>query len=349
MDSAKNATMTKSVTLLTGFLGAGKTTLLNSIVANNRKIRYAIIENEIGIQGIDGELILQKEAPLIELNDGCLCCSISGEIYQALRTLLKRADDWDELIIEATGVADPAGIAKPFLTEPEVMSYFRLSKVICLVDAALVEDELKETEIAIAQISFSDILLINKKEQVTSNYLAKLEDILRNINPMAEVIIAEGVNLQKTDKLTSFQRKSVVQPSSKPVYVLGSPKSLTLNKSQGPLGINTTHKRHIHSDIETILLTFDEEFDLETLEHRLRVFLFLQSTGVYRINCVIHANGYNQRLIVQSVGQRLSVTTGHYWLPNEEKQSKVVIIGKKLQVNGFQKIFSTCLKKKTLC
>ena len=110
----------KPVTLLTGFLGAGKTTLLNAILAYRNGTRFAVVENEIGEEGIDGELVLKAEDNIVEMNNGCLCCTLNDNLLEILTDLHKRREDWDEMIIEATGVADPAGIAQPFLKIPPV-------------------------------------------------------------------------------------------------------------------------------------------------------------------------------------------------------------------------------------
>ncbi|MEL6355988.1 MAG: GTP-binding protein, partial [Bacteroidota bacterium] len=144
--------MNKPVTILTGFLGAGKTTFLNHLLQENEGIRYAIIENEFGKQGIDNELVLRPDETIVELNNGCLCCTLNDNLYDILNELHERRDEFDEIIIEATGVADPTGLAQPFIIHPLVKKHFPLTAIICLVDAELVEDQLKETEEAINQI-----------------------------------------------------------------------------------------------------------------------------------------------------------------------------------------------------
>jgi len=346
-----NSEKIKNVTILTGFLGAGKTTVLNAIIQSEKHTRYAVIENEIGLESIDAQLVLSSKENLIELNDGCLCCSLSTELIEALNTLISTNKDWDELIIEATGIADPANIAFPFLTEPNVQHFFNLSRVICVVDAELVEEQLKETTEAIAQISFADILLINKTELVNPGYLHILKGMLSAINPLAVIMTAKKDHID-VKSLCSAERAVDFRKAD-----YGDMKgilNLSINtKAPGtttrfaPLSIAQSHKQHQHSDIETITLEFDRPMQLQELEHRMRVFLFLQSAGVYRIKAIIHAVGYPQRVIMQSVGSRLSLTEGAAWRTAETRESKIVIIGKQLQIKGFDKIFGSCLAKES--
>ena len=134
------------VTILSGFLGAGKTTFLNYLLQENKGIRYAIIENEFGEQGIDNELVLRPDETIVELNSGCLCCTLNDNLYDILNELHERRSEFDEIIIEATGVADPAGLAQPFIVHPLIKKHFPLRGIICLIDSEQVEDHLKETK-----------------------------------------------------------------------------------------------------------------------------------------------------------------------------------------------------------
>ena len=134
--------MNKPVTILTGFLGAGKTTFLNHLLQENEDIRYLIIENEFGEQSIDNELLLQPKESIIEFKNGCLCCSMNGNLYDILNDLYERRSEFDEIIIEATGIADPVGLVEPFIVHPLINKHFPIAAIICLVDAELVEDQL---------------------------------------------------------------------------------------------------------------------------------------------------------------------------------------------------------------
>lgn len=334
----------KEVTILTGFLGAGKTTVLNALIAAKKETKFAIIENEIGEESIDSELILKGEDDIMELNNGCLCCSLNDNLYDLLNSLWDRRDSWDHLIIEATGIADPANIAHPFLTSDNVKRGFDLKRVICIVDAELIEDQLKDHQEAIQQIAFSDLILLNKVEKVNPGYITDLQAILKTINPFAEILVAEQHDF-KIKKLFARERFASFYTNPKPVITPKGVFSLSqASPEKQPLvAFANSHNRHVHSDIETILLKYKQSMNVEELEHRMMVFLILQSAKVYRVKGIIYSHLFESRLILQTVGKSLSITIGETWLPDEIRETKIVIIGKDLKVYGFDKMFRTCL------
>lgn len=334
----------KEVTLLTGFLGAGKTTVLNAIIAKMNTTRFAIIENEIGAESIDAGLIIKGEDDIVELNNGCLCCSLNDNLYDILNNLWDKRESWDHLIIEATGIADPANIAQPFLTIDQVKRGYDLKRVICIVDAELIEDQLKEHPEAIQQIAFSDIILLNKVEKVSTAYALELQGILKTINPFAETLIASKDDFQ-IKKMFARERFANFYSNPKPVT---TPKGI-FSLSGPALGkqllkaVSASHNKHDHSDIETILLKYKESMDIQELEHRMMVFLIAQSANVYRVKGMIYSHEFQSRIVLQTVGKSLSITVGEIWLPDEVKETKIVVIGKGLKVFGFDKMFRTCL------
>lgn len=334
----------KEVTLLTGFLGAGKTTVLNSIISIMKDTKFAIIENEIGAESIDAGLIIKGEDDIMELNNGCLCCSLNDDLFELLNNLWDRRESWDHLIIEATGIADPANIAHPFLTNDQVKRGYNLKRVICIVDAELVEDQLKERPEAIQQIAFSDIILLNKTTKLSSVYVKDLQEVLKTINPFAEILIETNQDFQ-IKKLFARERFANFYSNPKPVITPKGVFSLgnTTAGAQPLMATVTSHNRHEHSDIETILLKYSESMDIEALEHRMMVFLILQSSNIYRVKGIIYSQVFSSRLVLQTVGKSLSITVGETWLPDEIKETKIVIIGKELKLYGFDKMFRTCL------
>lgn len=334
----------KEVTLLTGFLGAGKTTLLNQIITDKRGSRFAVIENEIGAENIDAQLIVNTAIPISELQNGCLCCSLNEDIFEVLNQLWDQRDAWDHLIIEATGVADPANIAHPFLTNSNVRKGFLLKRVICVVDAELIEDQLLEIPESICQVAFSDIILINKIEQVSPPYIRCLEQLLRRMNPFAVIISSPKIGLD-IDSLFMFERFE--DNLLKPVEEITTHKRFSVipgksfSAGSGPLA--SSHVRHDHSEVETMVLKYSEPFDLARFQHRLHVFLILQSAGVYRIKGILNVQGNPDKMILQTVGKSVAVQTGKTWKTGEDKESKIVIIGKKLKFEAFDKMFKTSL------
>lgn len=336
----------KEVTLLTGFLGAGKTTILNAIISKKKDTRFAIIENEIGAESIDAGLIIKGDDDIMELNNGCLCCSLNDNLYDILNSLWDRKDSWDHLIIEATGIADPANIAHPFLTNDNVKRGYHLKRVICVVDAEQIEDQLKDRPEAIQQIAFSDIILLNKVGKVTESYVVELQAVLKTINPFAETIIVTLEDFQ-VKKMFDRERFANFYSNPKPVITPGGVFSLGngVTEKQSVIASDSSHNRHIHSDIETILLKYKESMDIQELEHRMMVFLIAQSSNVYRIKGIIYSHEFESRIILQTVGKSLAITLGEMWLPDEIRETKIVVIGKQLKVYGFDKMFRTCLHK----
>lgn len=334
----------KEVTLLTGFLGAGKTTVLNAVISAMKGTRFAIIENEIGEESIDAGLIIKGEDDIVELNNGCLCCSLNDDLFDILNNLWDKRESWDHLIIEATGIADPANIASPFLTMDQVKRGYDLKRVICIVDAELIEDQLKERAESIQQIAFSDVILLNKTEKVSPAYVTELQAILKTINPFAETLIAREDDFQ-IKKMFARERFANFYSNPKPVITPRGVFSISgaSTEKQPLMAVAASHNRHEHSDIETILLKYRQSMDIQQLEHRMMVFLIAQSANVYRVKGIIYSHEFQSRIVLQTVGKSLAITLGENWLPDEVKETKIVVIGKGLKVFGFDKMFRTCL------
>jgi len=353
--------MAKDVTLLTGFLGSGKTTLLNALMADRPQTRFALIENEYGEEGIDGHLVLRPDVDIVELSNGCICCSMNDDLLNVLEELYDRRDTFDELIIETTGIADPAGVAVPFLMLPMVQREFTLKRVICLVDAELIEDQLRDTEEAIQQISFSDVILINKTDRISADYIARLTETLQGLNPLAEVLNGHKENYP-VGKLMAVERDTT--PAVKPAsFVADTAKPLAVHHHHAPtagrerpLGtLPHRHHHHKHSDIVSLSFRFEESFDLMALYHRLMtLLLFSRSTvagqGIYRVKGIIYDASRPERWIIQSVGKNLTMQEGAEWAEDEQRISRIVFIGKlsagdPVKPDGFEKMLRHCLTK----
>lgn len=334
--------MKKKTTILTGFLGAGKTTYLNYLLKSNPKRKYAIIENEFGAESIDGDLIIQSENKIVEMNNGCLCCSLNEGLYELLSDFHLRKDDFDELIIEATGVADPAGIAAPFLTHPAIQNTFELTSTICIIDAGLIKDQLRETVEARLQISFSDVLLINKTDLISALYLEDLKKILRGINPLAEVIVQEN-GVYPT---VAYNNKGNIHDTidiSDAVHKCNHKEEHKTCNHQHHNEVST--KTHKHTDIVTHSFVFNQPFDLDLLYHHLLVLITLQGKDIYRFKAIIYSEKESNKILFQSVGKRLSKDQLNAWIQEEEKHSRFVFIGKDIKPEGIRKLLERCVIK----
>ena len=175
------------VTVLTGFLGAGKTTLLNRILTERHGLKLAVIENEFGDVGVDSQLVISSDEELFEMNNGCICCSVRGDLIRILGRLLKRKDRLDGILIETTGLANPAPVAQTFFTDDEMRAAFRLDAIVTVVDAKHVLQHLDSGDESVKQIGFADVILLNKTDLVSPAELDGLETRIRRINAVARI------------------------------------------------------------------------------------------------------------------------------------------------------------------
>src|SRR5580698_8103285 len=182
------------VTVLTGFLGAGKTTLVNRILTEQHGKRIAVIENEFGEIGVDHELVIGAEEEIFETSNGCICCTVRGDLIRILGQLRKRRDRFDSVLIETTGLADPGPVAQTFFIDEELKEHYTLDAIVTLVDARHIEQELENSPIALEQIAFADVILLNKIDLVDAAELERIERKLHAISATATVI--RGRNAQ---------------------------------------------------------------------------------------------------------------------------------------------------------
>lgn len=183
------------VTVLTGFLGSGKTTLLNRILTENHGKRIAVIENEFGEVGVDNELVVNAEEEIFEMNNGCICCTVRGDLIRILGNLMKRKDAFDYILIETTGLADPAPVAQTFFVDDEMREKMALDGIVTLVDTKHIWQHLDDSEEAKEQIAFADVILLNKLDLVPAEAVDKLEARIRAMNPAAKIYRTENAQI----------------------------------------------------------------------------------------------------------------------------------------------------------
>jgi G3E family GTPase len=189
------------VTVLTGYLGAGKTTLLNRILSENHGKKYAVIVNEFGEIGIDNDLIIGADEEVFEMNNGCVCCTVRGDLVRIMEGLMKRKGKFDAIIVETTGLADPAPVAQTFFVDEDVQKNARLDAVVTVADAKWLSDRLKDAPEAKNQIAFADVIVLNKTDLVTKAELAEVEARIRGINPYAKLHRTERCQVALSDVL----------------------------------------------------------------------------------------------------------------------------------------------------
>lgn len=306
------------VYLITGFLGSGKTTFLNHFIQSALPKKVMVIENEVGKVNVDAGLVISGVEDVIPLSAGCLCCSLHDELLDALEIVSERREEFDLLVIETTGVADPSSIVETFLADWRVGRVFELRNVFCLADAGLLEDWLEETDEARRQLVSADVILLNKADLVTPNYAKLLKSTISGINPTAEVRTGEFGRFNITELLRQ-----------------APPEAETLTN----LITSAREHQYAHQNIKTFTLSFDEPFDLDKLSHEMLRLVKLYYHQIYRIKGVVSIAHHPSRVILQSVRSTVTLTDGPNWEEsNTRRQSHFVFIGKDLRREVIEKI-----------
>jgi G3E family GTPase len=311
-------------TVVTGFLGSGKTTLINRILRGQHGRKLAVIVNEFGEVSIDGQLVVHdEEAQLVEFNNGCLCCTVRGDLVETLGRLQARAGTLDGILIETTGLADPAPVASTFFVADEVRSGIRLDAFVTVVDAVNLERNLAQNNEAVEQVAFSDIILINKMDLVSSEHMAAVERRVRLLNPMAkihhtanaEIDLAEILNVSAFDLVQKLE----VDPA-----FLGE------------------HEHEHDKAIGSFVLEERRPIDV----NRLMIWMnrMAQSRGedLFRTKGIFHANGFQDRLVFQSVRMLTTLRRDRPWAPDETRMTQFVVIGRNLDRQEFADGLAAC-------
>ncbi|MCG5053388.1 MAG: GTP-binding protein [Myxococcales bacterium] len=245
--SSTNENLKIPVTVLTGFLGSGKTTLLNRILTENHGQRIAVIENEFGEIGVDQDLVINADEEIFEMNNGCICCTVRGDLIRVLGNLMKRRDKFDRVLVETTGLADPGPVAQTFFMDEDIKADFRLDGIITLVDAKHLSLHIDEAAEAKEQVAFADILVLNKTDLVSPAEVDALERQLRGMNAlarirraqMANVPLAEVLDVGGFDLARALEHKPTFLEPEYPfewggIYALPSQATLTLHEGPDP-------------------------------------------------------------------------------------------------------------------
>jgi G3E family GTPase len=309
------------VTILTGFLGAGKTTLLNYILKQNHGYKFAVIINEVGKIGIDGALVEKTDDDVLELSNGCLCCTVRKDLVKGVQSLVKKGG-FDYLLIETTGIADPGPVAQTFLNIPALQQFVRMDSIITVVDAEQIEKQMKETETAREQVAMADFLLLNKTDLVSPEHLEKLEAKVRELNPHATIF-----------------RTSQSQANLKEILDMNAFK-VDQKLSVDPEFLNELNTRH-HHDIQSFSFEFDRPFNVEKFEFFVQ--RISEAEKVYRSKGFLSITGNPRRAIFHGVNNRFTIMWDRLWEKDEKRTSQLVFIGKGLNEAKIKAELEKCL------
>ena len=320
------------ITIISGFLGSGKTTLLNHILKNQVGIKTAVLVNEFGEIGIDNELIIKTAEDMIELNNGCICCTINGELLSTVSKILERPEKIDYLIVETTGLADPLPVAMTF-AGGDLREKVRLDSIITIIDADNFDFDLKNSSVAYSQILYGDILLLNKCDLVTDTHLKKIEQHINGIKKEPRILrsINSEVGLQTIMSVGLFETDTFLKE-----------KMISNQDSHDHSSHSHNHSSHSHDLINNIegftSISFEtnEPFSLRKFQN----FLDNQiSQNVFRAKGILWFMESERKHIFHLSGKRFSLDDCEW---ENEKSNKIVLIGKDLDHQTIKNQLDCC-------
>ena len=331
------------VTVLTGFLGAGKTTLLNHLLTAGHGRRYAVIVNEFGEAGIDGELLASGAEDLIEMANGCVCCTVRGDLLRTLHALLPRIADFDGVLIETTGLADPGPVAQTFLMDDVLRAHLALDGIVTVADAVHLLDQIGSRAEVAEQLAFADIVVVTKADLVTDYGLRAVLARIHSVNPAAEVVTAlRGA----VDPGQVFGRET---------FDLARVEALLVHAAdRGPLHAyhdhdhDHDHDAHAHdhshgpAGIESVTLRADRPLDEDALIGWLSAHLARHGQDVLRLKGILDIAGEDRRLVLQGVHMILEGDYVSPW-PQGPRESRLVLIGRGLEAASLSSAFHACI------
>jgi G3E family GTPase len=311
------------VTVLTGYLGAGKTTLLNRILTEQHGKRYAVIVNEFGEIGIDNDLVVGADEEVFEMNNGCICCTVRGDLIRIIEGLMKRKGKFDAIIVETTGLADPAPVAQTFFVDQDVAERAKLDAVVTVADAKWLSERLKDAPEAKNQIAFADVILLNKVDLVGPEELDEVEARIRAINPQARIHRTQNCAIPINEVLDrdAFDLDRIMEVE--------------------PDFLEEGH--HHHHDDEMKSFSFRAgEVDPDKFMPWISELTQREGPNILRCKGIVAFPEEPKRFVFQGVHMILDGDLSREWRPDEARESRVVFIGRDLNENAIRDGFMAC-------
>ena len=311
------------VTVLTGYLGAGKTTLLNRMLTHEHGKKVAVIVNEFGEVGIDNQLVIDADEEIFEMTNGCICCTVRGDLIRIIGNLMRRRDQFDHLVIETTGLADPAPVIQTFFVDEEIQTQLDLDAVVTVVDAQHIWLHW-ESEEAQEQIAFADVILLNKTDLVPTQQLTQLQDKIRAMNAMVKIYPTQQCDIEMDAvlgvKAFDLQRALEIDPE-----FLGE-------------------EAHEHDDsVYSRSIVETGAINLEKLNDWMSNLLQTQGPNIFRMKGILNIQGEERRFVFQGVHMIFDGAPDRPWKPEEKRQNEMVFIGRNLDEMNLQDSFKACL------
>ena len=342
------------LTVLTGFLGAGKTTLLNRILSEDHGKRYAVIVNEFGEIGIDNDLVVGADEEIFEMNNGCICCTVRGDLVRILDTLLADRKRFDAIIVETTGLADPGPVIQTFFIEDTVRSKVRLDSVTTVIDAKHILLSLSDNREAAEQIAFADQIVLNKTDLVSEGDLKLVEGRIRRLNPLAPIHRAQRSNVAldailerggfDLDRIVDLEPDFLNPAHGEAGHVHDeSCDADDHGHDHGHDHDHHGHHDHVHDDaIKGVSLSVDRPLDGEKVSEWVTGLLAERGQDILRAKGILDVAGEDRRLVFQAVHMILEGDLQREWGENERRWSRAVFIGRDLNEAELKAGFEAC-------
>jgi G3E family GTPase len=332
------------VTVLTGYLGAGKTTLLNRILSENHGKKYAVIVNEFGEIGIDNDLIVESDEEVFEMNNGCVCCTVRGDLIRVVEGLMKRPGGFDGILVETTGLADPAPVAQTFFMDDEVRARAKLDAVVTVADAKHLLGALKDSPEAQEQIGFADVILLNKTDLVSPEELRQVEGYIRAMNPHALVHRTErcAIPLDRILDRGAFDLDRIL--SLDPEFLEGEDHDHDHDHHDHD---HDHDHHHHHHDLEgqgvSSVSLRAGPLDPQKFFPWVQRVTQEQGPDILRLKGIVALKDDAERYVVQGVHMIIEGNHQRKWRDDEKRDSRLVFIGRNLDEQALRSGFESCL------
>ncbi len=325
------------VTVLTGYLGAGKTTLLNRILSEDHGRKFAVIVNEFGEIGIDNDLVVGADEEVFEMNNGCICCTVRGDLIRIVEGLLKRRGKFDAILVETTGLADPAPVAQTFFVDADVRDAAQLDAVVTVADAKWLTERLKDAPEAKNQIGFADVIILNKTDLVGADEVSEIEARIRAINPYAKLhkTVNCAVALDAVLGRNAFDLRRILE--IEPEFLDG-------------MGDHEHEHEHAHhslkhyhdEDMQSVSLSIEGDIDPEKFMPWLQDYVQKEGASILRAKGILAFKDEPKRFVFQGVHMLLDGDLQREWKPQEKRLSRLVFIGCNLKEDEIKKGVRAC-------
>ena len=310
------------VSILTGFLGAGKTTLLNHILRGQSQYKFAVIINEVGKIGIDGGLVESQKDEIVEMSNGCVCCTVRKDLVSGIQKLLKKGG-FDYILIETTGIADPGPVAQTFLNIPALQRFVQLDAIITVVDAEQVFKQIEEVPVVVDQIAMADFVLLNKTDLADEAQLGRVGEKIRTVNPHTRILRTHNSEAPLAELLD--------------IHAFDVDRKLEVNADF----LNEMKEERHHHDIVSHSFAFEQPFDIQKFEKFVQ--RLTSAEKVYRSKGFVALKGHDHRAVFHGVNNRFHIFWERPWRSDEVRGSQLVFIGKKLDSTAIERGLRNCL------